>query len=78
MRDTVLGIIAERTGQTPEQVFEDSLRDHMFSAEEARDYGFVDHLVTDLGQVRPHRRRTTGLHPSGTGPGGAGTAGGQA
>lgn len=78
MRDTVLGIIAERTGQTREKVFEDSLRDHMFSAEEARDYGFVDHLVTDLGQVRPHRRRTTGLHPSGTDAGGADSAGGKA
>ncbi|KRF20634.1 ATP-dependent Clp protease proteolytic subunit [Nocardioides sp. Soil797] len=61
MRDTVLGIIAERTGQTPEQVFEDSLRDHMFSATEARDYGFIDHLVTDLEEIRPRTRRTTGL-----------------
>jgi ATP-dependent Clp protease, protease subunit len=63
MRDTVLGIIAERTGQSVDQVFEDSLRDHMFTAEEARDYGFVDHVVTDLGQVRPRPRRTTGLRP---------------
>ncbi|HYH34241.1 MAG TPA: ATP-dependent Clp protease proteolytic subunit [Nocardioides sp.] len=61
MRDTVIGIIAERTGQTVEKVFEDSLRDHMFTAEEAREYGFVDHVVTDLGQVRPTPRRTTGL-----------------
>jgi ATP-dependent Clp protease, protease subunit len=61
MRDTVLGIIAERTGKTVDQVFEDSLRDHMFSAEEARDYGFVDHVVTDLGQVRPRPRRSAGL-----------------
>lgn len=61
MRDTVLQIIAERTGKTVDQVFEDSLRDHMFTADEARDYGFVDHVVTDLGQVRPRPRRTTGL-----------------
>jgi ATP-dependent Clp protease, protease subunit len=61
MRDTVLGIIAERTGKAVDQVFEDSLRDHMFSAEEARDYGFVDHVVTDLGQVRPRPRRPAGL-----------------
>jgi ATP-dependent Clp protease protease subunit len=61
MRDTVLGIIAERTGKSVEQVFEDSLRDHMFTAEEALDYGFVDHVVTDVAQLRPTPRRTTGL-----------------
>ncbi|WP_432477821.1 ClpP family protease [Nocardioides sp. GXQ0305] len=61
MRDTVIGIIADRTGQTPEQVFEDSLRDHMFTAEEARAYGFVDEVVADLTQLRPTPRRTTGL-----------------
>ncbi len=63
MRDTVLGIIAERTGNSVDRVFEDSLRDHMFTAEEAREYGFVDHVVTDLGQVRPRPRRRTGLRP---------------
>jgi len=61
MRDTVLGVVAERTGKSVEQVFEDSLRDHMFTAEEARDYGFLDHVVSDLGQLRPRPRRTTGL-----------------
>ncbi|QIX28452.1 ATP-dependent Clp protease proteolytic subunit [Nocardioides sp. JQ2195] len=66
MRDTVLGIVADRTGKTPERVFEDSLRDHMFSAEEALDYGFVDHLVTDLDQIRPLPRRTTGLRQEAT------------
>ena len=61
MRDTVLEIIAERTGKTSQQVFEDSLRDHMFTAEEARDYGFVDQVVDDFGRLRPAPRRTTGL-----------------
>ena len=61
MRDTVIGIIAERTGQTVDTIFEDSLRDHMFTAQEARDYGFVDHVVSDLTQLRPTPRRTTGL-----------------
>ncbi|QYJ03452.1 ATP-dependent Clp protease proteolytic subunit [Nocardioides panacisoli] len=70
MRETVLGIIAERTGQSVDQVFEDSLRDHVFTAEGARDYGFVDHVVTDLAQVRPRRRRTAGLGPRGTEAGG--------
>jgi ATP-dependent Clp protease, protease subunit len=61
MRSTVLGIIAGRTGKSPEQVFEDSLRDHMFTADEARDYGFLDHVVTDLRQVRPEPRPPAGL-----------------
>lgn len=61
MRDTVLQIIAERTGKTSAQVFEDSLRDHMFTAEEAREYGFLDQVVGDLGHLRPPPRRTTGL-----------------
>ncbi|OZC29706.1 ClpP family protease [Gordonia polyisoprenivorans] len=44
VRDTVLGVIAERTGQTRDRVFADSLRDHVFTAEEALAYGFVDHV----------------------------------
>lgn len=63
MRDTVLGIIAERTGKSVEAVFEDSLRDHMFSAEEAREYGFVDEVVATLDAITPKPRRTTGLQP---------------
>jgi ATP-dependent Clp protease, protease subunit len=66
MRDTVLGIIAERTGKNVDQVFEDSLRDHMFTADEARDYGFVDHVVADLAHVRPRPRHVTGLRPNDT------------
>ncbi|MVA74686.1 ATP-dependent Clp protease proteolytic subunit [Auraticoccus sp. F435] len=56
MRDTVLQLTAEQTGKTPEQIFTDSLRDHWYSAEEAREYGFVDHVVTSFDQVRPRRR----------------------
>ncbi|SIR78683.1 ClpP family protease [Williamsia sterculiae] len=53
VRDTVLGIIAEQTGQSTDRVFADSLRDHVFTAEEARDYGFVDHIVDSVSQIRP-------------------------
>ncbi|MCV2393013.1 ATP-dependent Clp protease proteolytic subunit [Actinotalea sp. M2MS4P-6] len=52
-RDTVLGLIAQHTGQPVERVAEDSLRDRWFSAAEAREYGFVDHVLTDLADVRP-------------------------
>ncbi|GAA2722418.1 ClpP family protease [Cellulomonas aerilata] len=52
-RDTVLGLISAHTGQPVERIREDSLRDRWYTAEEAREYGFVDHVVTDLQSVRP-------------------------
>jgi ATP-dependent Clp protease, protease subunit len=61
-RDTVLGLIAEHTGQSVERVREDSLRDRWFTAHEAREYGFVDRVVTDLEGVRGDRSgRRTGI-----------------
>lgn len=61
VRDTVLGIIAERTGQPIERIFDDSLRDHVFTAAEARTYGFIDHVVDDLAQIRPIAPATAGF-----------------
>jgi ATP-dependent Clp protease protease subunit len=39
-------LIAELSGQTPEQITEDSERDRWFSAEEAVEYGLVDHVIS--------------------------------
>ncbi len=50
-------LIAQHTGQTIEQIETDSDRDRWFTAEEAKEYGFVDHVYTHAGQA----------------PGGAGT-----
>ena len=58
MRDTVIGIIAERTGQTREKVFEDSLRDRTYTAQEALDYGFVDEVLSDLASAWPRSTET--------------------
>lgn len=44
-------IIAEHTGQSVEQITKDSDRDRWFSAEEAKDYGFVDHVYSSAGQT---------------------------
>ena len=60
-RDTVLGIIAEDTGQPVERVFEDSRHDHWYSAQEARDYGFIDAIAESFGQVMPSKKRPFGL-----------------
>lgn len=39
-------LIAEFTGQTVEQITKDSDRDRWFTAEQAKEYGFVDHVIT--------------------------------
>ena len=43
--------IAEHTGQTFDQIEADSDRDRWFTADEAKDYGFVDHVVASARQV---------------------------
>ena len=61
MRETVIGIIADDTGQPVERIFEDSLHDRWFTAAEARDYGFVDRVVDSFDQVMPSRRVPIGM-----------------
>ena len=61
MVDTVLGLIAEDTGQPVERIFDDSLHDHWYTAAEARDYGFIDAIVDSFGQVMPARKHRVGL-----------------
>ena len=52
-RALMIALIAEHTGQPADRVELDSLRDRWFSAEEARDYGLIDHVVERLDDVRP-------------------------
>jgi ATP-dependent Clp protease protease subunit len=61
MRDTVLGLIAADTGQDVAVVERDSQRDRWFSAEEARAYGFVDHIVQSADDILPRAQRPIGL-----------------
>ncbi|MEM7339349.1 MAG: ATP-dependent Clp protease proteolytic subunit [Actinomycetota bacterium] len=44
-------LIAEHSGQDVEQVIADSDRDRWFSAEEARDYGLLDHVIARAGDL---------------------------
>ena len=46
-------LIAEHTGQPPERIERDSQRDRWFSAEEALEYGLIDHIVETVEDVRP-------------------------
>ncbi|HEX9066252.1 MAG TPA: ATP-dependent Clp protease proteolytic subunit [Streptosporangiaceae bacterium] len=50
---TMIELIARHTGQPAATVERDSMRDRWFSAEEARDYGMIDHIVARLDDVRP-------------------------
>jgi ATP-dependent Clp protease protease subunit len=50
-------LIAQHTGQSVEQIRIDSERDRWFTAEQALEYGFVDHLLTSVTQI-----------PNGSGP----------
>jgi ATP-dependent Clp protease protease subunit len=43
--------VSFHTGQPPEQIEADSDRDRWFTAEEAKDYGFIDRVITRANQA---------------------------
>ena len=45
LRESLNGILAERTGQTLEKIRLDSERDYFMSASEAKDYGLIDQVI---------------------------------
>ena len=51
--DTMTRLISKHTGQPQERVRADSQRDRWFSAEEAREYGLVDHILERVDDIRP-------------------------
>ncbi len=46
MRDLLDGILAERTGQTVERIRRDTDRDFILSAEQAKEYGLIDAVIS--------------------------------
>ncbi len=61
-KNMVLRLISDQTGQPFERVEADSRHDRWFTAEQARDYGFVDAVVTSVADVTPQQRhRQVGL-----------------
>ncbi len=44
-------LIAEHTGNTVEQIEADSDRDRWFTAQQALEYGFIDHVYTNAAQI---------------------------
>jgi ATP-dependent Clp protease protease subunit len=55
----LIRLIAEHTGQPIETVERDSRRDRWFSAEEALEYGLIDHILDRVDDVRPTASRQT-------------------
>ena len=51
IKRTIAERTAHHTGQTVEQIETDSDRDRWFTATEAQDYGFVDHVVWSANEV---------------------------
>src|SRR5919199_3689208 len=51
MKRTLTQLTAEQTGQTVEQINKDNDRDRWFTAAEALEYGFIDHVVTNAADV---------------------------
>lgn len=51
MKTVLAGLIAEQTGKSVEQITTDSDHDRWFTADEALEYGFIDHVVTHAGAV---------------------------
>lgn len=51
LKRTLAELTARHTGQTVERIEADGDRDAWFTAEQARDYGFVDHVVDSTDRV---------------------------
>jgi ATP-dependent Clp protease protease subunit len=50
-------LTAEQTGKSVEQIIEDGDRDAWYTAPQAREYGFVDHVIGATSELRAMRYR---------------------
>lgn len=55
--DRMRRIIATHTGRALDEVVAEVGRDRWFDAEQAKEYGFVDHVVASLDEIIPARRQ---------------------
>ena len=52
MKRVLAELIAEQTGNTVEEINRDSDRDRWFTAEQALEYGFIDHVYQRASQIK--------------------------
>ena len=61
-KNVMMGLIAEHTGQPVEKVERDADRDRWFTAEQAKEYGLVDQVITNARDAaddgRPARQKS--------------------
>jgi ATP-dependent Clp protease protease subunit len=62
LREQIDAIYAKHSGQTQERVRDDMERDRFFTAEQARDYGLIDKVITE----HELSRQVTGFRSSGS------------
>jgi ATP-dependent Clp protease, protease subunit len=51
LRDKLNGILAERSGQPIEVIAKDTDRDNFMTAEQAKEYGLIDHIISRSSAV---------------------------
>jgi ATP-dependent Clp protease protease subunit len=56
IKQVLFRLISEHTGQSLEQVEADADRDRWFTADQALEYGFIDKVVSNAGQVADQGR----------------------
>ena len=56
LRDKLNRIMAERTGQPLEVISKDTDRDNFMTAEQAKEYGLIDHIIERSNAVRKEKR----------------------
>jgi ATP-dependent Clp protease, protease subunit len=63
IRERLNSIYAKHTGQPVERIMDDLDRDRFMSPEEAKEYGLIDHVITQKGEVVDvqHAEPETGL-----------------
>jgi ATP-dependent Clp protease, protease subunit len=63
VRERLNGIVANHTGQTVERIAEDIDRDRFMSPDEAKDYGLIDNIINNKGDVIEvtHAESETGI-----------------
>jgi ATP-dependent Clp protease, protease subunit len=62
LREQIDQIYARHTGQTQERVRDDMERDRFFTAEQAREYGLIDRVISE----HELSRQVTGFRPGGS------------
>ncbi|MBA4157127.1 MAG: ATP-dependent Clp endopeptidase proteolytic subunit ClpP [Gemmatimonadetes bacterium] len=63
IRQRLNGVVSHHTGQPVEKIADDIDRDRFMSAEEAKDYGLIDHIIARKGDIVEveHEKPETGV-----------------